>query len=53
MLPIDSMAMKKDLADTHLWPKGTFVEINGKPVNLVQRRQQSHDPRQWKVKSQL
>ena len=52
MLPIDSMAMKNDLADTHLWPKGTFMEINGKPVSLVQRRQQSHDPRQWKVKPQ-
>jgi len=49
MLPLDSKAMKTDFADTHLWPKGTYMEVNGKPVVLQQRRQQSHDPSQWKV----
>jgi hypothetical protein len=49
MLPLDSKAMKTDFADTHLWPKGTYVEVNGRPVVLQQRRQQSHDPTQWKV----
>lgn len=49
MLPLDNKAMKTDFADTHLWPKGTYLEVNGKPVVLQQRRQQSHDPTQWKV----
>jgi hypothetical protein len=49
MLPLDNKAMKTDFADTHLWPKGTYMEVNGKPVVLQQRRQQSHDPTQWKV----
>jgi hypothetical protein len=40
---------KKKRADTHLWPKGTFIQL-GKmvPVNVTQRRQQSHDLTEWK-----
>jgi len=45
MLPIGQKSEKR--ADCHLWPKGTFVQVNGKPTEIVQRKQQSHDPRKW------
>mmetsp|Transcript_27266 Transcript_27266/g.41780 ORF Transcript_27266/g.41780 Transcript_27266/m.41780 type:complete len:1025 (+) Transcript_27266:71-3145(+) len=54
---------KKSRADTHLWPKGTFVQYKNVPTNplgrdaggagtlpvpIVQRKQQSHDRNLWK-----
>jgi chemotaxis protein histidine kinase CheA len=39
---------KKLRADTHLWPKGTLVEVNGRLVPIQQRKQQSHDEALWK-----
>ena len=45
---------KKKRADTHLWPKGTFVQITAgyrgraTPIRIVQRKQQSHDLKEWK-----
>ena len=39
---------KKLRSDTHLWPKGTFVQINSSPIALSQRKQQSHDHTLWK-----
>jgi hypothetical protein len=38
----------KNRADCHLWPKGTFLQLNGKPLRLAQRQQQSHDKSLWK-----
>ncbi|KAL7469616.1 hypothetical protein ACHAXS_010771 [Conticribra weissflogii] len=48
----------KKRADTHLWPKGTFVQFSqglnhmgscsGYAMKILQRRQQSHDPMLWK-----
>jgi hypothetical protein len=41
-------------ADCHQWPKGTFVEMRRGfdeqilPRNIVQRKQQSHAPSEWK-----
>lgn len=39
-------------ADTHLWPKGTFVQLakgaSQQVVSITQRRQQRHDPNEWK-----
>jgi len=36
-------------ADTHLFPKGTFLQINRGPLRtLQQRKQQSHDESLWK-----
>lgn len=39
----------KQRAPTHLWPKGTFLQIGGKPVRLEQRKQESHDGNLWKL----
>lgn len=39
---------KKLRSDTHLWPKGTFLQINNSPIALSQRKQQSHDHKLWK-----
>jgi hypothetical protein len=50
MLPLKP-ASKKKRADTHLWPKGTFVQLSGSAVPIEQRRQQSHDPTEWKMMS--
>ncbi|KAL7559684.1 hypothetical protein ACA910_002392 [Epithemia clementina (nom. ined.)] len=44
----------KKRSDTHLWPKGTFVQITTtdtgktKLVRITQRKQQSHDLTEWK-----
>ncbi len=35
-------------SDTHLWPKGTFVQVNSQPLIISQRKQQSHDEKLWK-----
>ena len=48
MLPLKINEAKKKRADCHLWPKGTFFAVNGYPIRLWQRKQQSHDPRLWK-----
>jgi hypothetical protein len=47
MLPLSSNCTKKR-ADCHLWPQGTFLQIDGNGMRLIQRRQQSHDLTQWK-----
>jgi len=54
MLPLKISQPKKGYpaqADCHLWPKGTFLQINGVPVPphlIMQRKQQSHDLSEWK-----
>lgn len=45
MLPLTPDTLAR--ADCHLWPKGTFLQINGKPTVLEQRRQQAHDMNKW------
>jgi hypothetical protein len=45
MLPVTWDFKKR--ADCHLWPKGTFLTIDQVPVQLIQRKQQSHAPTQW------
>ena len=47
MIPLKVDAKKKR-ADCHLWPKGTFLTIDGTPVKILQRKQQSHDAKLWK-----
>lgn len=50
-LPVHS---SKKRADTHLWPKGTFIQITpseigvDKPIRIEQRKQQAHDLEEWK-----
>jgi hypothetical protein len=44
MLPV--IRPKSDKADCHLWPKGTFLQLNGKPTWLQQRYE--HTTNQWK-----
>jgi len=39
---------KKRKSDTHLWPKGCYVQLNANPVVIAQRKQQSHDHLLWK-----
>ena len=40
---------KKKRADTHIWPKGTFLQKDGHTkLPLIQRKQQSHDAALWK-----
>ena len=41
MLPKSWIAGKAKRADCHLWPKGTFLQINGAPCKIDQRVQQS------------
>jgi hypothetical protein len=50
MLPlILNPKYKKIRSDTHLWPKGTFLEFNSRIVfPLYQRKQQQHDSTLWK-----
>ena len=45
MIPVVPNVKKR--ADTHLWPKGSFVVVNGTPVSLDQRKHQSHDETYW------
>lgn len=50
MLPLENDSRKR--ADRHLWPKGTFVQVNGPFVKRVtQRTQQKHDESLWKGRS--
>jgi hypothetical protein len=52
MLPLVVSEQKdKPRADTHLWPKGTFVQLNEYPLTIDQRKQMSHDPDEWKYMS--
>lgn len=51
MLPVKPVQKKRPRADTHLWPKGTFLQLSGLPIAIDQRRQQQHDPREWKSMS--
>ena len=44
---------KKARSDTPLWPKGTFIQHNGIPLNILQRKQQSHDHSLWKGMSDM
>jgi hypothetical protein len=46
MLPLNEGCRKR--ADCHVWPKGTFLQINGKAVAIEQRRQQHHNLNEWK-----
>lgn len=49
MLPLNlSDKDRKKRADTHLWPRGTFVQVGGRVAQLSQRKQQSHDASLWK-----
>jgi hypothetical protein len=49
MLPLSVPEQyRKSRADSHLWPKGTFIQFNGRPMVTYQRRQQSHNPLEWK-----
>lgn len=47
MLPVTPTL--KNRADFHLWPKGTFIVVNDSStgLQLVQRKQQSHDHKYW------
>ena len=51
MLPVKPVEKKRPRADTHLWPKGTFVQLGGRALAIDQRRQQQHDPKEWKSMS--
>ena len=48
MLPIEDRMYQKKRADCHLWPKGTFLMVNGSKIRLTQRKQQVHDHTEWK-----
>ena len=57
MLPLTlSDYQKKKRSDCHIWPTGTFLQIEQKirgrnvtqPLRLAQRVQQSHDLKEWK-----
>jgi hypothetical protein len=44
MLPVKSGSTR---ADCHLWPKGSFLQLNDKSINLDQRSQQKHELTKW------
>jgi len=44
---------KKARSDTPLWPKGTFIQHNGIPIAIHQRKQQGHDNNLWKGMSHM
>ena len=52
MLPLKA---KDGYGDCHLWPKGTYIELNGAPIShyAIQRRQQIHDNSLWKGMSHV
>lgn len=45
MLPVTPTY--KTRADIHLWPQGTYVNLNGAGLSLAQRKQQSHNHKKW------
>ena len=53
--PTGKSALKKGLmrSDCHLWPKGTFLMVDHLPIEIHQRKQQSHDPKQWSFLSRM
>jgi len=52
-LPLSIPAKYKDYrSDTHLWPKGSFLQFNQQYCTLHQRKQQQHDATLWKGLSQ-
>ena len=56
MLPLTLPApnpKKKARADTHIWPIGTFLQIDARAKPIAQRRQQSHDESKWNGQSYL
>jgi len=53
MLPLKRTEQDcKKRSDTHLWPKGTFIQLekgaSQQVLGITQRRQQRHDPNEWK-----
>jgi hypothetical protein len=42
---------KNKRSNCHLWPKGTFLTVNGEPVVLQQRIQANHDETKWEYQS--
>lgn len=46
MLPM-TPNKKYPRADTHFWPKGSFIVVNKSVVGVDQRKQQSHDHSKW------
>lgn len=51
--PEKKLSKKKARADYHLWPKGTLLCVNDFLPEIQQRRQQSHDRKEWKGASKL
>ena len=47
MIPRKQKPSKKR-ADCHLWPMGTLLQIDSKPTEIQQRKQQAHDHTEWK-----
>jgi hypothetical protein len=47
MLPVN-FNKSKNRADCHLWPRGTFLQVDGDIVRLTQRLQQDKFEDQWK-----
>lgn len=47
--PTGKSAAKKKLmrSDYHLWPKGTFIQVDHVAREIVQRKQQSHNVTEW------
>jgi len=57
-LPDPKLLKKKKRADGHLWPQGTFVQLiydgkTRKPLRISQRKQQSHNAKEWKGLSKI
>ena len=52
MIPLKRTEKDQKRSDTHQWPRGTFVQIDQgvyqRVLPIVQRRQQKHDPKDWK-----
>jgi hypothetical protein len=44
----------KKRADTHIWPKGTSVQLNDDTfLSIAQRKQEKHDEKSWKGMSHM
>jgi hypothetical protein len=50
MLPQNYDSKKR--SDYHSWPKGTFLQINGQPISIHQRKQIHYNTKEWKDMSQ-
>jgi MIZ/SP-RING zinc finger len=53
--PTGKSALKKKVmrSDYHIWPKGTFLQIDGAAREIVQRKQQSHNTSEWSYLSRM